>query len=74
MPCEDGKKLAVEVWTSGGARLARRVIDGVGAKLLSPGVFGKPAFSPSGAAVVFVAERTPDGASAAGYWPPTDVS
>lgn len=68
--CEDGKKLAVEVWSSDGVRLARRVIDGVGPKPLSPGVFGAPKFSPSGSKVAFVAERTPAGASATGYWPP----
>ena len=66
--CEDGKKLAVEVWSATGVRLARRVIDGVGPKPLSPGVFGRPSFSPSGHKVAFVAERTPDGSSAAGYW------
>jgi hypothetical protein len=65
----DGKKLVVEVWTLGGARLARRTVDGVGPRLMSPGVFGTPKFSPSGAAVTFVAERTPDGAAASGYWP-----
>ena len=69
LACEEGKKLAVEVWTTGGIRLARRVIDGVGPKPLSPGVFGSPKFSPSGSAVAFVAERQPSGMSAAGYWP-----
>ena len=68
--CEDGKKLAVEVWSASGTRLARRVIEGVGPKVLPTGVFGKPTFSPSGTAVAFVAEKPPEGQSATGYWPP----
>lgn len=67
--CDDGKKLVVEMWDSGGACLARRVIDGVGAKMLPTGVFGTPQFSPSGNAVTFAAERPPAGTSAEGYWP-----
>ena len=69
MACEDGKKLAVEVWTADGVRLARRVVEGVGAKTLPAGVFGTPRFSPSGSAVAWTAERQPAGAAAAGYWP-----
>lgn len=69
MSCDGGKKLAVEMWSSSGVRLARRVVDGVGPAVLPGGVFGKPQFSPSGSAVVWAAERKPSGADAPGYWP-----
>jgi hypothetical protein len=71
IPCDNGKKLAVEIWSGGdggGVRLARRIIDSVGAKVLPPGVFGRPQFSPSGSRVVWVAEQTPPGADKPGYW------
>lgn len=70
---DDGKKLAVEVWsTEHGVRLARRVVDGVGTGAMAPGVFGTPQFSPSGSAVAWVGERLPAGAKADGYWPTGD--
>ena len=55
--------------TTSGVRLARAVVDGVGPKVLAPGVFGRPTFSPSGSSVAWVAESTPEGAKADGYWP-----
>ena len=65
MPVEDGKKMAVEVWsTESGVRLARTVLNGAGVKLLPPGVFGRPAFSPSGARVTMTLDyphRDPNG-------------
>lgn len=66
---EGGKKLAVEVWLSSGVRVARRVVNDVGVKVLAPGVFGRPHFSPSGSVIAWAAERLPAGAEAAGYWP-----
>ena len=66
---DGGKKLAVEVWLSSGVRLARRVVDGVGPKVLPPGVFGKPQFSSSGSRIAWTAERLPAGTDAVGYWP-----
>jgi hypothetical protein len=66
---DGSKKLAVEVWLSSGGRLARRVVDGVGPKVLPPGVFGKPQFSSSGSRIAWTAERLPAGTDAVGYWP-----
>ena len=71
---DDGKKVAVEVWLSSGVRLARSTVDGVGAKGLAPGVFGRPQFSPSGHVVCWVAERKPADAEAKGYWPAADTA
>lgn len=71
----EDKKLVVEVWESStGVRLARRVLaDVVGPKILAPGVFGRPAFSPSGSAIAWSAERQPSGVESKGYWPPASA-
>jgi hypothetical protein len=44
-------------------------LDGVGPKVLPPGVFGKPQFSSSGSRIAWTAERLPAGTDAVGYWP-----
>ena len=66
---KDDKALYAEVWDSAtGARLARTPVAGVGSKVLQGAHFGRPQFSPSGARVVWAAERLPEGAESPGYW------
>ncbi|KAL1500278.1 hypothetical protein AB1Y20_012945 [Prymnesium parvum] len=67
---KEGNSAVAEIW-SAGVRLARRSLaDKAGGTVLPTAIFGRPAFSPSGQRVAWIAERADTRQKVSGYWPP----